>query len=115
MNNLKMRFIQAGILHEDGEPNEDVICEIALSVFCCLVEAIKNGMYSKEQVKHFFKECECSDDWRAFYFYLCGYYTIAGRMRPSIEWDIINDEFLFHVYRYYFIEMVDMLDDLIDA
>ena len=111
-NYLYQRLTSAGILNNDGEPNEEAIFEIALSAFCYLVEAIRNGMYSAEQVKNFFKECECSGNWRAFYFYLCGYYTATDK-KSAIEWDIVNDELAFYVYRYYFIEMVNVLDEVL--
>lgn len=104
------RLYSAGIINKDGDINEDEIFEFALLAFCRLVVAIRTGIYSTNQVKTFFKKCEKSDDWSKFYYLLCGYYIARNGTTSCIGWDIIHYQPAFHVYCYYFTEMLDTLD-----
>lgn len=106
---------ELGFIDEDGEPDEDAIFEIALEAFCYVVQQIRKRRYSIKQVKQFIRDCESSDDWSNLYFFLCGYYTGSNTHNSDVGWALINDELTFYVYRYYFTEMVDCLEQILPA
>lgn len=106
-------LLELGLIDKYGEPNESAICEIALEAFCNLVEQIRKRKYSTEQVKQFIRDCESSDDWSNLYLFLSGYYTGCNPHNSDIGWALINDELTFYMYRYYFTEMVDCLDQVL--
>ncbi|WP_369283079.1 hypothetical protein [Oscillibacter sp. GMB15532] len=108
-------LLELGFIDKDGEPNEDAINEIALEAFCNVVEQIRKRRYSTEQVKQIIRDCESLDDWSNLYFFLSGYYTGSNIPNSDIGWALINDELTFYVYRYYFREMVDCLDQVLPA
>lgn len=114
-NTSNKLLLELSFIDKYGEPNETAICEIVLQAFCNVVEQIRNKRYSTEHVKQIIRDCESLDDWSNLYFFLCGYYTGGNVPNSDIGWALINDELTFYVYRYYFTEMVDCLEQVLPA